>query len=92
MTRATRRSGLVLVLLGLLGGVFFWVTDPRYGPAVHRRPASRFDPQYWLYLIRGSPGNPIDAANTAQLSTIVGLTGCAVVLIIGLWLLTRRTV
>ena len=92
MTRATQRSGLVLVLLGVLGGLFFWLTDPRYGPGVHRRPRGAVDPWYWLYVLRGSPDNVIDAANTAQFSTFVGVAGCAVVLVIGVWLLTRRTV
>ncbi len=27
----TRRSGTTLVILGLLGIGFFWLTDPRYG-------------------------------------------------------------
>ena len=37
LTRTTRRSGLTLVVLGLLGVVFFWVTDPRYGPGLTGR-------------------------------------------------------
>ncbi|HEY7089783.1 MAG TPA: hypothetical protein VH518_16925 [Tepidisphaeraceae bacterium] len=31
MPRDTRRSGLVLVLVGLLGAGFFWLTDPARG-------------------------------------------------------------
>jgi hypothetical protein len=92
MTRATRRSGFALVLLGILGGFFFWATDPRYGPTVHRRPHAQLDPQYWLYLVRGSPSNVIDAANMAQASTIVGFAGCVLAFGIGGWLVTRRTV
>ena len=92
MTRATRRSGFTLVLLGILGGVFFWATDPRYGPTVHRKPQSDADPQYWLFLVRGSPSNVIDAANTAEASTVVGLAGCVLAFGIGGWLVTRRTV
>ena len=34
LIRTTRRSGLTLVVLGLLGAAFFWATDPRYGPRV----------------------------------------------------------
>jgi len=29
MSRATRRSGFGLVFAGLVGGAFFWLTDPR---------------------------------------------------------------
>jgi hypothetical protein len=31
MPRATRRSGLTLVLVGLAGIAFFWLTDPKWG-------------------------------------------------------------
>jgi len=31
MARINRRSGFSLVLAGLLGVAFFWITDPRYG-------------------------------------------------------------
>jgi hypothetical protein len=31
MTRDTKRSGLSLLLVGLLGVMFFWATDPRFG-------------------------------------------------------------
>ena len=43
MTRVTRRSGVVLVVLGVLGGLYFWLTDPRYGPAAHARPQGAVD-------------------------------------------------
>ena len=70
----SRRSGLSLVFAGLLGGLFFWLTDPRYG------------------FMHPSGENLVDAANQAQIGTIVGIAGSAAVLIIGLWLLTRKTV
>ena len=105
MTQTTRRSGLTLILLALLGCLYFWLTDPRYGPATRRTPARvwepmgrvfgarvSIDPRHWLYVLQGSPGNPVDAAHTAQLSTIVGVAACLIVLGIGAWLLTRRTV
>jgi len=38
MARATHRSGLAFLLVGLLGGLFFWLTDPRFGPRVHQYP------------------------------------------------------
>jgi len=31
MPRTTRRSGFSLVLIGILGVAFFWMSDPRYG-------------------------------------------------------------
>jgi len=105
MTKATRRSGVSLIVLALIGVLYFWVTDPRYGPAARATPRHVWepvyrvfhtqvsvDPRHWLYVLRGSPENPVDAAHTAQLSTIVGIAGCVVVLGIGCWLLTRRTV
>ena len=90
LTRTTRRSGLTLILLGMLGAVFFWLTDPRYGPAV--RAGAWYDPRSWLAALRDAPANPIDAANEAAAATFVGLAGSAAVLLVGLWLLTRRTV
>jgi|SRR5688572_456146 hypothetical protein len=92
MTRATRRSGVVLVVLGVLGGLYFWLSDPRYGPEARATPQGAADVRHWLYRLRGSPQNPVDAANTAWLSTAVGLAGSLTVLGIGGWLLTRRAV
>jgi len=34
MPRINRRSGLSLVLVGILGIAFFWITDPRLGMAL----------------------------------------------------------
>ena len=48
------------------------------------------DPRYGI--IRFAGDNVIDAANQARIGTLVGIAGSAVVLVIGLWLLTRRTV
>ena len=91
LTRTTRRSGLLLIVLGLVGVAFFWVTDPRYGPAVGSGHAW-FDPRSWIAAMRGNPTNPIDAANEASVATIVGLAGSVFVLLVGLWLLARRAV
>ena len=77
--------------MGLAGALFFWITDPRFGPVMHRAAESRLDPRYWLFLLRGSPDNLIDAANYAQLSTIVGVVGSAALLIVGVWLMSRKT-
>ncbi len=90
--RATRRSGLTLFLLGALGAVFFWATDPRYGPSMHRNPEVRIDWRYWLFVLRGSPDNLIDAANQARISTLVGIAGCVALVVVGLWLIARRAV
>jgi hypothetical protein len=92
VTRATRRSGMVLAVLGLLGGLFFWLTDPRLGPEARRQPQGAADVRHWVYRLRGSYDNPVDAANTAWLGTAVGIAGSAAVLATGVWLLTRRTV
>ena len=90
MARSTRRSGFAFLLLGMLGAAFFWATDPRFGPEVHRQAVGQSDWRHWLYLMRGSPDNVIDAANQTTLSTMVGVGGSAALLLVGLWLLTRR--
>ena len=77
--------------MGIVGAFFFWITDPRFGPAMHRVAESRIDWRYSLFLLRGSPDNLIDAANYAQLSTIVGVVGSAALLVVGLWLMSRTT-
>ena len=82
----------MLVALGVLGGLYFWLTDPRFGPAGHRKPEGAVDVRYWLHVLRGSPENVVDAANTAWLVTLVGVVGSVTVLGIGAWLYTRRTV
>jgi hypothetical protein len=73
MDRNVRRSGVSLALAGAAGGLFFWMTDPRFGSTGSRA--------YEL----------IDRVNEARLGTMVGVVGSAVVLLIGLWLMTRRT-
>jgi hypothetical protein len=93
MARATRRSGITLALLGLVGLLFFWVTDPYYGPVSHKAPdpQARFDWHHVLFVARGSPQNPVEAANQMLVSTAIGLLGSVAVLTIGVWLVTRRT-
>jgi hypothetical protein len=76
MAKMNRRSGLSLVLVGLAGMVFFWMTDARYGMALQW---NRVD-------------NPIDLANQQLPGTIVGIAGSMLVLVIGLYLLARRAV
>ena len=70
----TRRSGLTLVLLGLAGVGFFWLTDPRFG----------------YFDLWGRDDNIVDRVNNAFVPTIVGLVGSMIVLLIGLWLAQRR--
>ena len=74
MARDTRRSGLSLIIIGVVGILFFWLTDPRYG---------------WLW-----PGQRaatvVDAIRQATPGTLIGMAGSALVLLIGLWLMTRR--
>lgn len=68
----SRRSGLSLVFAGLVGALYFWLTDPRYG------------------LWHPTGDNVIDAANQAQIGTFVGVAASLFILLLGLWLLTRR--
>jgi hypothetical protein len=70
-----KRSGWSLVLAGLLGALFFWATDPRYG---------------WIGQLL-APEAVVDAANQSYVGTLIGLAGSGIVLLIGLWLLTRRS-
>jgi hypothetical protein len=76
MTNSTRFSGLGLVLAGVVGLAFFYLTDPRWG---------------WLGR-RSAGDDAIDAVHQLAPGTIVGLVGAAVVLLVGLWLATRRAV
>ena len=82
----------MLVVLGVLGAMYFWLTDPRFGPAGRAKPAGALDVRHWLHVLRGSPENVVDAANTAWLVTLVGVIGSLAVLGIGLWLMRRRPV
>lgn len=70
------RSALILTLFGLLGAAFFYSTDPTLGYA-----------RYWTAI----SANPLDIAHQAWAGTVVGLIGSGVVVVIGLWLLTRRS-
>lgn len=74
MRTFNRRSGYSLVSVGVLGIVFFWITDPRYGLGLH-----------WS---RGE--NPIYLANQHFPGTVVGLAGSLLVFLIGLYLLSRK--
>jgi hypothetical protein len=91
MARATRRSGLVFLLLGMIGGVFFWATDPRWGPQVHRLPIGPLDWRRWLFGLRGASDKVIDAVNQTMIRTVVGMMGSLALVVVGLWLLTRRS-
>ena len=92
MARATRRSGLTLLILGLLGIAFFLMTDPHFGPVGHAVVDThrRVDWQHWVFVLRGSPDNAVDAANQALTGTIIGVAGSLGILGVGCWLVTRR--
>jgi len=91
MARATRRSGLSLALLGVAGLLFFYVTDLHFGPAASASAASNLYWRHWLFVLRGSPDNVVEAANELLVSTIIGLAGSLAVLLTGVWLVTRRS-
>ena len=84
-----------MFLLGIAGALFFGIGYPGTwpwgaGPAMHRIAEGRLDWHYWLFLFRGSPQNWVDAANQAYTSTIVGVAGSLLILLVGLGLLSRR--
>lgn len=68
------RSGLSLVVIGLLAMLFFWLTDVRFGVA-----------RWWT-----DPRVLVDAAWQGWPGSVIGVAGSALVVLIGLWLLTRR--
>jgi hypothetical protein len=68
-------SNLFLVLAGLLGVAFFWLTDPELGLADH---------------VMSSTLNRIDAANQAWPGTVIGIVGSAVIALTGIWLLVKQ--
>jgi len=76
MSRLPGKSGLSLVLVGLQGMLFFWISDPRWGWG------SR-----WIH-----PDNPIDAVNQQFPGTVAGFVGCLAIFLIGWYLLSRKTV
>ena len=86
----SKRSAFSLVILSLLGLLFFWITDPTFGPAMRNRPTGAFDLRFWLFRIRGSPENLVDAGRQMLAGTLFGLAGCAAMLAIGVWLVMRR--
>ena len=72
MDKQIRKSGIKLAIAGVIGVLFFWLTDP-----VHGIGRKNFD-------------NIVDAMNEASLGTMAGIAGSIVVLLIGLWIMTRR--
>jgi hypothetical protein len=70
-----KRSGLLLIFFGLLGVLFFWLSDPTIGLAI------RWTDRKML----------IDAAQDAIVPTWVGIIGSLLVVSSGVWLMTRRT-
>lgn len=76
MARFKRRSGFSLVLVGILGIAFFWITDPRLG----------------LGLTWNRGENPIDLANQHFPGTVIGLAGSLLILLIGIYLISRRAI
>ena len=64
------------MLIGMIGAIFFWLTDPRYGLALH-----------WNH-----GENPIDLANQHLPGTIVGIVGSGLIFLIGVYLVSRRTI
>lgn len=76
MTNTPRTSGLSLVVAGVLGLLFFWLTDPRWG---------------WLGR-RSAGDEAIDAVHQLTPGTMIGLAASGVALLIGIWLATRRAV
>lgn len=73
-----KRSGMVLVIAGLLVLVFFLATDAAMMPA-------------WIEKI-GWGRNQVDAVTDSRWGTIIGVIGSLAVICTGMWLLVRRSV
>jgi hypothetical protein len=71
----SHRSGFSLVVAGVFCAIYFWITDPRYGLALHWHAGE----------------NAIDLANQNILGTVIGLAGSVLVLFTGVWLLLRKS-
>ena len=70
-----KSSALVLLVLGVAGALFFWLTDPTIGIATH---------------LMDSSLNRIDAANETRVGTYIGLAGSFLAVLVGLWNIWRR--
>ena len=71
----TQRNGIGMIVSGIAGGAFFWLTDPR-----------------WTVVGRRMAGDSsLDAVHELSAGTYVGVAGSAIVLLLGIWLVTRRT-
>jgi len=77
-------------MVALLGLAFFWLTDPTFGPSMHDESRGPLDWRHWLFVIRGSPANVVDAARQMLWGTLFGAAGCVVMFTIGLGLMFRR--
>ncbi len=73
-----RQSGLLLMLLGLLGVAFFMVTDARLAPQ-------------WATHV-GWSSNLVDAAADSLLGTVIGVIGSIAIMVVGGWLALRRSI
>ncbi len=73
-----RKSGLLLVLLGILGIAFFLATDARLAPQ-------------WATQV-GWSENRVDAASETVYGTLIGLAGSLAILLTGVWLAVRKSI
>lgn len=73
-----KRSGMMLVVAGLLVLVFFLATDAAIMPA-------------WMEKL-GWGRNQVDAVTDSRWGTAIGVVGSLAVIVTGLWLLVRRSV
>ena len=92
MDREKRKSGLSLAFAGLVGMLFFWLTDPVWGVGGLRVGAAE-RPATTQPVAAGDERavvNPIDSRNEAIVGTTIGIGGCAVVLLFGLVIAVRR--
>lgn len=73
-----KRSGMMLVIAGLLVLVFFLITDAALMPG-------------WMEKV-GWGRNQVDAVTDARWGTLIGVIGSVAIICSGVWLLVRRSI
>jgi hypothetical protein len=89
-----RRPSLLLTLAGVGSAIFFLLTDPRAGVARYVTgvaPISESSHPFFAFIRKFFGESTVDAVHQSTIPTLVGLLGSAVITLIGLRLMTRKS-